>query len=91
MSNSTNVANISLKTFDFSNNLIASSTLINQKTISANTPSLYWLLMAGDDTVIASGDGDRIISTGYAGNDYITGDSGDNYINNRVEISKRNR
>lgn len=88
LSDSTSVSNISSKTYDFNNNLIASSSYVNQKTISANIPSLYWLLMSGDDTIIASGDGDRIIATGYGGNDYIVGDSGDNYINNRVEIAK---
>jgi Ca2+-binding RTX toxin-like protein len=55
--------------------------------VSANTLSIFWAIMGGNDTISLLGNGARIAPSGFAGNDIINGDAGDNYFNNRVETA----
>jgi hypothetical protein len=90
LSSSTSVSNLSNSTKDANGNLIASLSLSNPKTVTANISNLYWLMMGGDDKIILSGDGDRTSASGFGGNDYIQGDNGNNYFSNKVEGSTFN-
>jgi Ca2+-binding RTX toxin-like protein len=86
LSPNTKVANYtSIGKFAINNAPASSLVLEGNPVVSANTPNVIWGMMAGNDTIILSGNGDGMAPSGFAGNDLIIGDAGDNYFNNRVE------
>ncbi|MBD8049704.1 hypothetical protein [Limnohabitans radicicola] len=86
LSASTKVANYtSIGKFAINNAPASSLVLEGNPVVSANTPNVIWGMMAGNDTIILSGNGDGMAPSGFAGNDLVIGDAGDNYFNNRVE------
>jgi Ca2+-binding RTX toxin-like protein len=86
LSSTTKVASYtSVGKFTINNAPASSLVLEGNPAVSANMPSVVWGMMAGNDTIVLSGNGDGMAPSGYAGNDLIIGDAGDNYFNNRAD------
>lgn len=86
LSSDTRVANYAwVQKSTNTNTTVATLSMEDNPIVSANTVNIFWGLMAGDDIIKISGNGDGFASSGFSGNDLIFGDAGDNYFNNRVE------
>jgi hypothetical protein len=88
LSNSTLVSGVSATGKNQTGTVVYQSSYEAISPVSANVISIYVPLMAGDDTIILSGNGARIATAGQGGNDTIIGDAGDNFFNNKVEVTK---
>ena len=87
LANTTQVSGYSATGKDIAGSIVSQSTYDSTTPVSANVINIFWGLMAGDDTIVLTGNGARLSPAGFAGNDIIIGDSGDNFFNNRVEAA----
>lgn len=67
--------------------VIGQTSFESMPTVTANTNDLLSLILAGNDTIINTGNGNHGSYSGYGGNDTIIGDAGNNYFANFVDAS----